>query len=132
MPGSFAKHFLLICTDAKCFAIFCKGHLKVTLQLGWALWICLQRDEAARQPSEESFLLRCSLIPVLLQNLCEALLPQTSFLPEFSHVKKMSMSHSRLSWTLKGHPLPNGIVWKLRSRETGKHWTQALLFLEMT
>lgn len=35
MPGSFAKHFLLICTDAKRFAIFCKGHQKVTLQQPW-------------------------------------------------------------------------------------------------
>jgi len=94
MPGNLAKHFLLICTDAKFSAIFCKGHLKVTLQqphklgilgegLGWALWRCLQRDEDARQPWEKSFHLRCSLIPVLLQNLCAALLPQTSLLPEF-------------------------------------------------
>lgn len=99
MPGSLAKHFLLICTDAKCSAIFCKGHLKVTLQqphklgilgegLGWALWRYLQRDEDARQPWEKSFHLRCSLIPVLLQNLCAALLPQTSLLPEFPHVKE--------------------------------------------
>lgn len=35
MPGSFAKHFLLICTYAKCFAVFCGGHQKVTPQQPW-------------------------------------------------------------------------------------------------
>lgn len=35
MPGSFAKHFLLICSHAKSFAVSCRGHQKVTPQQPW-------------------------------------------------------------------------------------------------
>lgn len=105
MPGSFAKHFLLICTDAKHFAIFCKGHQKVTPQQPWEAgtsllpgalgkgWgrACapeeLLRDQAAWCSWWKNFCLRHSLILGLSQNLFAALLSHPSALPQFPHPK---------------------------------------------